>query len=99
MLIVMLSVPTSGRTASSIGASHPAFAKAVKRGRIKLRRVKVGRTTLIYDTKIPKARPCRQTMDQLPSTKSTEDGAARILPAAVGVSQDRRGRSGEHARV
>lgn len=56
MLITMLSVPTSARTASSIGASHPAFANAVKRGRIKLRRVKVGRTTLIYDTKIPKKR-------------------------------------------
>ena len=56
MLIVMLSVPTSARTASSIGASHPDFANTVKRGKIKLKRVKVGRTVLIYDTKIPKKR-------------------------------------------
>ena len=56
MLITMLSVSTSARTASSIGASHPAFANAVKRGKIKLKRVKVGRTVLIYDTKIPKKR-------------------------------------------
>lgn len=55
-LFVMLSISVSAKTTSSIGSSYPTFVKAVKKKKIKLKTAKVGRTTLVYDTKIPKKR-------------------------------------------
>ena len=55
-LFVMLSISASAQTTSNIGSSYPTFVKAVKKKKIKLKTAKVGRTTLVYDTKIPKKR-------------------------------------------
>ena len=55
-LFVMLSISASAQTTSNIGSSYPTFVKAVKNKKIRLKTAKVGRTTLVYDTKIPKKR-------------------------------------------
>ena len=51
-LFLLISVPSSAKTAETIGKDYPSFTRAVRNKRIILKYVRVGKTTLIYDSKV-----------------------------------------------